>query len=416
MYTNKHMYIKIRICIQVDERPPQAPTSSHSVDEEGWVVEMPEGEHTLSDIQRRGVSEKANVRAIRVTQGFEVTLFEFSQYSGKMLYLTAGDYNLTVGPAAFPRVGAMRTQRLRHSELGLRSDVDKLQTNFDEHTLQFASQQRDLLAEMEARGNSTQSRMEAAIRKLEERVVRLDGFCEQYTTDIEHLRKTKAEKGENQDLPDQIVDLRERLMHLHRTVDEETEKIATKADKSAVADKVSRDEIEEFVQAIQQLLKIGGPYAYTGHKLHFDQGAAEDADKDKAQGFRKARDKTRSGMNFVPLSSKSPPLKVWANLPRQFGGIESVWVDHGSTALGRGVHLKKSPSEPRFGGIAPHPNTYEGSASARADTPESRDQSRSPQSQHRQWVEDRQLPRRGPVSSPPKIALGLDGKTRDVMR
>ena len=234
--------------------------------DEGWIVDLPEGEHTLPAMQRRGVSERPEFGAIRVSEGFEVTLFEFQGWGGKTLYLTAGEYNLKADEYAFPKVGAIRLQRLRKSEWGIRDDVEILKAQVDAHSIRFGTLRSDLLDVVENRGKSNQKKVDEAIRDLTKKTSLLENYCTQYNADIENLRKTKAEKGENRDLPEQIVDLRERLQILRGVVDEESKKLADKADKSSVADKVTRDEIQEFVGAIQQLLQIGGPYAYTGRR------------------------------------------------------------------------------------------------------------------------------------------------------
>ena len=46
-------------------------------------MDLPAGEHTLSEMQRRGVSERPSFGAIRVTPGFEATLFEFSNFEAR---------------------------------------------------------------------------------------------------------------------------------------------------------------------------------------------------------------------------------------------------------------------------------------------------------------------------------------------
>jgi len=244
----------------------RASTSASGSQEEGWIVDLPAGEHTLSEMQRRGVSERPSFGAIRVTPGFEATLFEFSNFEGKTLYLQAGDHDLTTGDKAFAKVAQRHSLGLRHSEWALRKEVDEMRAKVDAHTNRFTTLRTDLVDLVQNKGAENNARLEKAISKLEAQTNQLADYCRQYNADIEHLRKTKAEKGENKDLPEQIADLRERFEALINLVDEESKKIAGKADVSMVRDKVTRDEIEEFVQAIQQLLQIGGPYAYTGRR------------------------------------------------------------------------------------------------------------------------------------------------------
>jgi predicted nucleic acid-binding Zn-ribbon protein len=267
----------------------RASTSASGSLEEGWIIDLPAGEHTLSEMQRRGVSERPSFGAIRVTPGFEATLFEFSNFGGKTLYLRAGDHNLTAGDTAFAKVGAIRLQRLRHSEWALREDVDQIRAQVDAQSNTFTTLRADLVSLVQNQGSESNARMEKAIGKLEAQTHQLADYCRQYNADIEHLRKTKAEKGENKDLPEQIADLRERFEALTNVVDEESRKISNKADLSMVLDKVTRDEIQEFVQAIQQLLQIGGPYAYTGHKYVSESARARERERERTREREKER-------------------------------------------------------------------------------------------------------------------------------
>jgi len=148
---------------------------------------------------------------------------------------------------------------------------------------------------------------------------------------------------------------------------------------------------------------------------NFGEGSA--IDKQLNQNSKgKDRLVQKGSMHFVPLKSSST-FKVWSNrnLPRQHGGVEPVWIDHSTTALGRGVQFKSSPTprpqtSPASRSESVVRSSLDGTASGTAGS-----RSSSPilaTSPQRRWVEDRQLPRRGPVSSPVRISMGLDEKPR----
>jgi hypothetical protein len=130
-------------------------------------------------------------------------------------------------------------------------------------------------------------------------------------------------------------------------------------------------------------------------------------------GEKSPNDKTfiakKGTLNFVPLKSTTH-LKVWSNssLPRQYGGVEPVWVDQSTTALGRGVQFKTAPP-PRPQTAPSSRSTPESGGGESLGSPDSK--STSPLAQRR-FVDDRQLPRSGPISSPPRVSMGLDERAR----
>jgi DNA repair exonuclease SbcCD ATPase subunit len=337
--------------------PRSRASSGEDEDEEGWIVELPDGDHTLSDVQRRAASDRPMARnfrdtvlrasvsshsnsvpthigAIRVLPGFEAFLFEFPNWRGKVIHLDPGDHDL-VGA----KVGAVRLQRLRDSERSIHKDVEDLKATVESYESRFDAARREMHSMIESTGNENEDKLMAHIAEIEKKAKHLESLSIQFNADIESLRMTKADRGENMDLPEQVQDLKQRFEKLHEFVNGECAKISGKADVSMVIDKVSRDEIEEFVDAIQRLLSIGGPYAYTGHKPVNLEGPARRQAKEGLHGV--------DNVHFTPLRG-SPSLRVWSShLPRQFGGVERQWVDQSSSALGRGVQLKSGPSRQR---------------------------------------------------------------------
>jgi hypothetical protein len=77
-----------------------------------------------------------------------------------------------------------------------------------------------------------------------------------------------------------------------------------------------------------------------------DTGTKNERAKPKSPG--------KDNMNFVPLPAGFSRFKVWSSrgLPRQVGGAETVIVDQSTTALGRGVQFRSSPTGANFPGIA----------------------------------------------------------------
>ena len=218
-------------------------------EEEGWIVDLPEGDHSLSDMAHRGVSDRPRFGAIRVSMGFEAVLFEFPGFGGKTMYLTAGEYDLkAAGDSHFPRVGAIRLQRLRNSEMAIREDLDKLQRIVEAHTLRFDSVRRECLDMTTATASKSQARIDDALLALEKRAMKLESQSQIHNADIDVLRRTKVDKGEDRGLPEQLASLRESVHNLQVHVDDESKKLLNKADKSMIADKVSREEVQEFVE------------------------------------------------------------------------------------------------------------------------------------------------------------------------
>ena len=87
-------------------------------DDDFFEIPVPEGEHTLGDLQKRGETDHSTVGAIRVAPGFEAFVFEFPNFRGKTVYLEAGNHNLQKMGV---RVGAIRLQRHRRSEWAIRA-------------------------------------------------------------------------------------------------------------------------------------------------------------------------------------------------------------------------------------------------------------------------------------------------------
>ena len=83
-----------------------------------FSIPVPEGEHTLGDLQKRGETDHSTVGAIRVAPGFEAFVFEFPNFRGKTVYLEAGNHDLQKMGV---RVGAIRLQRHRRSEWAIRA-------------------------------------------------------------------------------------------------------------------------------------------------------------------------------------------------------------------------------------------------------------------------------------------------------
>jgi len=231
-------------------------------EEKGWTVQLPEGQHTVPDMREREATVSDQPKAIRITTGFEATIFEFSNLSGEMRHLYEGDHVLE----DFPKVGAIRLQRLRTSEQDIGRDLATLRKDFDARERAFGDLRNDLIREFDSRGEDNQNKVLTSIMDLERRASKLEESNKVYYEDIEHLRASKAEKGENKDLPEQIKYLHDTMKKLEAIVDTASKSLADKADMSMVTDKVTRDEVQEFVDAIQRLLQIGGPYAYTGSR------------------------------------------------------------------------------------------------------------------------------------------------------
>ena len=234
--------------------------SSAQKEEKGWMVQLPEGQHTVPDIKDREKDASDQPKAIRVSPGFEATLFEFSNLGGETRHLYEGDHLLE----DFPKIGAIRLQRLRRSEKNIEMDVEVLRKDFEARERAFGDLRKDLIHEFDSRGKDSANKLLSSIMDLEMRTEKLEDHSKICRADIEQLRTSKADKGENKDLPEQVKHLNQNMKVLEGSVAEAVKSLADKADASTVLDKVTRQEIQEFVDAIQRLLQIGGPYAYTG--------------------------------------------------------------------------------------------------------------------------------------------------------
>lgn len=195
-------------------------------------------------------------------------------------------------------------------------DVEHLQSKVDQHEARFADLKTDLVDTFKSQGGEQEQAFLQSNQELERKMARLQDLTQRFNEEIQDLRQSKADKGANMDLPEQLSDLTRRLHALQEDVTIESKRIDGKADYAVVDDKVTRAEIEDFVDAIQRLLNIGGPYAYTNQPMsvlgNFGAGSAE-------QKLQENRGKSRKSLaQSAPLAGKTRKVVGCLSVPPSF--------------------------------------------------------------------------------------------------